>query len=29
MEESGHNILIDGERERVWEESVAWIEART
>jgi len=29
LENSGHNILIDGERERVWEESAAWIEARS
>jgi len=27
LENSGHNVLVDGERERVWEESAAWIEA--
>ena len=28
LENSGHNVLIDGERGRVWEESVAWIGER-
>jgi len=28
LEKSGHNILIDSEREKVWEESYAWIRAR-
>jgi len=28
MENSGHNVLIDGERERVWEECAGWIEER-
>ena len=26
LERSGHNILIDGEREQVWEESYTWIQ---
>ena len=29
LEHSGHNVLIDGQRERVWEESAAWIQARS
>jgi len=28
LENSGHNVLIDGERERVWEESIEWIGER-
>jgi carboxylesterase len=29
LEKSGHNLLVDGERERVWEECAAWIAERT
>lgn len=29
LEHSGHNILVDGERERVWEESYYWMAERT
>jgi len=29
LENSGHNVLVDGEREMVWEESYAWIRARS
>jgi carboxylesterase len=28
LENSGHNVLIDAERTRVWEESYAWMRAR-
>lgn len=28
LEESGHNLLVDGERERLWAESYAWMMER-